>query len=382
MIQNMKPIWLHQKIRPVLGGMPIVILLTYWAITQLVVYCISGVKTSVDTGLYLQNANELLSTLRIEEAHDVWYVGYSIFLALMLSLSGSLQAVVFFQILISGLALLALYKAVLAISEDKNVAFIAGILYVFWFEIHTWNVFIYTESFFISSSVITFYLLVRSKTYAQYGFAIVVMLFTCLIRPAGFSLLIASASYLFVKLRLSGKQKILVGSTTLCLMIMLLNKMLESYELISSYAKGEIIYPNVSILIDKIPVVVPASHHYPLLALIDFIFNHPIFFFKMCAIKLALFFGHAKPYFSILHNSYIALVLYPLYFFAFWAYRFSRIDTPILVFVISFVWLQAVTVMLTTENWDGRFLLPALPFVFILSAFGIIHFLRTRISVR
>jgi hypothetical protein len=100
----------------------------------------------------------------------------------------------------------------------------------------------------------------------------------------------------------------------------------------------------------------------------------------LCAVKLALFFGHVKPYFSLLHNAYIAIVLYPLYFFAYRACRSVRFNRSALVFLLSFVGVQGATVMVTTENWDGRFLMPALPFIFILSAFGISNFLQTRIS--
>ena len=379
---NMKQLQLSQGIRLIANDKPIFVLLVYWALTQLVVFGLSGVKTSVDTPLYLRSANDLLTHFKLEDAHAFWYVSYSMVLGVILNFTDSHYAMVLFQILLSGLALVALYKTVLGISSDRTVAFVAGFLYVFWFEIHTWNVFIYTESLFVSCSIITFYLLIHSKTYLQYLFTAVFILFTCLIRPVGFSLLAASLIYLFAKLELPTKSRIVIGFFGACLIFILLNKMLESYELVSSYVKAEIIYPDVNILIDKIPIDHLPSSNFPLLVFAEFVFQHPIYFFKLCAVKLALFFGHVKPYFSALHNGYIVISLYPLYFFAIWAYRLLEIDKAPRYFLLSFVGLQAATVMLTTENWDGRFLMPALPFVFILSAFGVNRFLQARISMR
>lgn len=359
-----------------------VILMLYWAATQWAVFSFSGVKTSVDTELYIQSAKDILTRVTLADAHAFWYLSYSSVLAMVFGFTDNLQIMVFLQVLVSGLALLALYKAVLTISKDQTVAFIAAFLYLFWFEIHTWNVFIYTESLFVSCTIITFYLLVHAKTPWQYVFTIAFLLFTCLIRPAGFSLLVASTAYFFAKLQLKAKPKMGVAFIATCLGLILLNKMLESYELVSSYAKAEIIYPDVPFLIEKIQIKHLPRGDYPLLVFAEFVSDHPIYFLELCALKLALFFGHVKPYFSAIHNSYIVIILYPLYFFAFSAYRFAGIDKSVKIFMLSFVGLQGATVMLTTENWDGRFLMPVLPFVFISSAFGINHFLHARISAR
>jgi hypothetical protein len=269
---------LSHRIKHVLNNKPVPILLVYWALTQLAIFNFLGVRTSVDTPIYVQDARDLLSHLTVSDVHDFWYISYVALVGMCLKFADGLHAVAYCQIFLSGLALLALYKVALVISSDKKVALIAGFLYVFWFEIHTWNTFIYTESLFISCSIITFFLLVHSRKYWQYALTFVFIFFTCLIRPTGFSLLVASVCYLFAKLEQPMKLKILVGVAATCLILILLNKMLESYELISSYAKGEIIYPNVTFLIDRIRIEYQPSYSSPLVALIEFIFRHPIFF--------------------------------------------------------------------------------------------------------
>lgn len=81
--------------------------------------------------------------------------------------------------------------------------------------------------------------------------------------------------------------------------------------------------------------------------------------------------GNVKPYFSILHNTLIVLVLYPLYYFAVKGFLQFPVDRKEHIFISTYFIAQALTVALSSENWDGRFLIPVLPFVFMLSAIGL-----------
>jgi hypothetical protein len=285
------------------------------------------------------------------------------------------------QILLSGVAFLALYKSVLVVAKNNLTAFVAAFLYVFWFEIQFWNIFIYTESFFISCSIISFHFLIRAQTRWQLAGAFLFVLVTCLIRPAGISLLAAALLFIFYRIDLGQRIRKITSFGIALVALVLINKMLESFELISSYAKAEIIYPNIPLWLQKPDTLeIPSTELPPLVRIVCFIFYNPLYFFKLCVVKLALFFGHMKPYFSIVHNIYVVIFLYPLYFMAMRAYWIAQISKPVLLFLSTFIGLQALTVMVTTENWDGRFLLPALPFIFILSAFGITHFIERKVD--
>jgi len=350
----------------------------YWVITQILIFYHSGIKTSVDSTLYIEKGNGFLPAFHVQDPHDFWYAGYIFILSLVFSLSKNLVGIIIIQVLFSGLALIALYQSVLIISRNRSTAFISSFLYVFWFEIHTWNFFIYTESLFISFSIISFCLLIRAKKLWQYILTAIFILLTCLIRPTGSSFLVSISIFFILRSRAPSKLKWFVATAVLFLIVLLINKMLESFELISSYAKAEIIYPDVPIFVKKSESLhLPKEGLPPLLGLAEFAFYNPAFFFKLCLVKLMLFFAHVKPYFSVIHNICIAAGLYPLYVFAIKASRQSKnISLPVLGFLWSYIGLQGLTVMLTTENWDGRFLLPVLPYVFILSGIGINQFLN------
>ncbi|WKN33376.1 hypothetical protein PZB74_08520 [Porifericola rhodea] len=167
-----------------------------------------------------------------------------------------------------------------------------------------------------------------------------------------------------------GKFAIIIFAFVISLAV--LHKMLVSYELVESYAKGEIIYPDVRLGI-SVPsnLIVPKNSLPPLVTLIQFVVFNPLYFIKITAIKVFLFLSNVKPYFSWLHNLLIIFILYPLYGFGIVGLRKYSYDKRILHFIVSYIIAQTITVGLTTENWDGRFLVPVLPFIFILSAIGL-----------
>lgn len=354
-------------------------LCAYWALTQLVIFLHEGIRTSVDSTVYIENALKPLVMLIDLNTHDFWYIGYTSLLGLILSVMGSLSGMIVVQIIFSGLALLALYRLVLHLSGDIRTAFVACFFCIFWFEIHTWNFFIYTESLFTSCSIISFYFLVTSKKPIQYFLTLIFILFTCLIRPVGISFLVSTFIYWLLTIELSSKVKGIISVSAILISVLLADKMLGSFELISSYTKAEIIYPNVKILIATPGSINVPESKSPVWQLFLFAAYNPLYFLKLCALKLILFFGHIKPYFSKIHNLFIVVVLYPIYGLAMKGLH-SVPDRAVLAFLCSYVVFQGMTVMLTTENWDGRFLPPVLPFIFILAAFGCIQFLKNKSS--
>jgi hypothetical protein len=115
---------------------------------------------------------------------------------------------------------------------------------------------------------------------------------------------------------------------------------------------------------------IPDATHSTLVSVFLFASYNPVYFLKLFFLKLFLFLGNVKPYFSVLHNTVIVLILYPLYFFSVKGFLKFPSHRKEKYFVAGFVIAQALTVALTSENWDGRFLVPLLPFVFLLAADG------------
>ncbi len=174
--------------------------------------------------------------------------------------------------------------------------------------------------------------------------------------------------------------KILLLSLVTLTYILVLNFCVTHFidSFIDSYSRAEVIYPGIPFLVDPInDIFIPGADHSALVKLFLFVLNNPFFFVKISVVKAALFLAHIKPYFSLWHNLAIGIVLYPVYYFMIIGFRFP-FSGPLKIGMIAFVLLQIVMVSLTSENWDGRFLLPLLPVVFIFSALGLTLFLSKK----
>lgn len=350
-----------------------IILILLWLSVQLGVYLKLGVQTSVDSFQYIEDANSIISGA-LPQDRSVWYLGYTSFLALVFFLGGTLKAIVILQILLSGLAAVSVYTIATKIFEDNAVAWLSVLLYVGWIKIHEWNTFIYTESFFTSFTIISFMLLLKSHKPWHFVLTLVVIVFTFFIRPAGFAFVAGVAVYLLNLFSEKTTRKTLISITILLTIgwLFLLNKMMVNYPLLDSYVKGEIIYPDINLGVE-VPdaLFTPSTDLPPLVRWILFLMGNPLYCSKLFLIKLLLFFGNVKPYFSWFHNIMIVVTLYPLYFFAVKGFRKLPMEKKEKYFILTYVLVQGFTVALTSENWDGRFLIPVLSFIFILSAGGI-----------
>lgn len=352
-------------------------LIISWAIIQVILYSHSGVKTGYDSAFYIDNARSLLK-LSIPEGRGIWYISYSAFLGIFIGLGIPMEGAVIVQVMSSFIALILLYKIAKKLSGNKSAGFIATFLYVFWIPLQEWNVFLYTESLFTSCLIISFWFLLRARKPKDFLLLLPLLSFTILIRPTGFGFLLALCTYfgaLIIKHQENRTYKLvtIVFLTALCFILVLF--MLESYDFTQSYTKAEIIYPNITLGIkppDNLSVL--DGHHFNVLKLGHFIFCNPIYFVKIGIIKVLLFYGNIKPYFSLLHNLFIIIFLYPIYVCACRAYQKLLMKT-LKPFFFTYILAQGFTVMLTTENWDGRFLIPVLPFVFILASMDIGKFL-------
>ncbi len=349
-------------------------MLVLWLLVQIGVWLHYGVVEAIDSEYYLQNAQALLQG-HLPLDRGIWYISYSAFLAFVFWLGGNVTAVVLLQFLFSGLAAVALYKVVLHLSKDQWTAFFAVLFYIVWIKIHQWNSYIYTESLFISFSIISFALLSLSKKNSHYLLTGGVIAFTLFLRPTGICFFTGLCAFVIIKTMREitlPLRALKMAFLALIFLFIGLNEMLKEYVFffIDSYSKAELIYPNVSLGFHAPELLtIPSDKHMPLLQLIEFIVYNPLYFIKLSFLKLLLFVANVKPYFSWMHNLMIVCVLYPLYGLAVYGYKKMEWSAEKL-FILFFILAQTFTVSMTSENWDGRFLLVILPFVFILSAFG------------
>lgn len=155
---------------------------------------ITGVKIANDSPRYIFYANQVVEMGTFPSGQFFWYLGYIGFLSLFFSLNLGYPFIVAFQVLISGLAMLALYRSSIKITKGNYaVAFLAAAFYSLWPKIQLWNFYILTDSLFTSMTIISFWALVHIKNWKSILMIIPLLIFSFLIRPNGIGLLVATS---------------------------------------------------------------------------------------------------------------------------------------------------------------------------------------------
>ncbi len=359
----------------------IIVLCLFWLLIESGLAAAFGVRIVNDSVRYMSAANQLILTQKIVLSHHFWYFSYVSLVAAVFLLGGEAIAIVAIQVVISALAAAALYYVVCQIVADKYTAYLSVFLYLFWLKIHQLHFYVLTESLFSSMVILSFALLCfLKKRQINLFFALPLFLYTALIRPTGVVLIICLIIYWLSVLYNSDRclfiRVCIVGMPFVsALFILLLNRMLSTFFLVERYCLGELIfvYEGWRIESDR-TIITPPEHYAPLTKLFFFFWHNLWFMCRLMGAKLILFFANIKPYFSWQHNILIVLVLYPIYGFAIKGFLNNFLDKPAKHYMLSFIAIQAGIVMLTVVDWDGRFLIPVLPFIFVFAAIGLVSF--------
>ncbi|MEP2277644.1 MAG: hypothetical protein ABJH98_19455 [Reichenbachiella sp.] len=349
----------------------VIILLVLWAMVQTLIFHLYGIKSAVDTTFYLEDA-ALIRQGIWPTGRGLMYISYSMLLAVIQVIGLSVSWIILIQIAASLFATIAIFRLATDLYKNKYAGVFAVVFYLLWIKIHQWNFILYTDSLFASLTIISLTLFYFSKKRRDYIVASIVLLFAIFIRPNGVGLIIAMGGFLMVKFYFDEK-RVLKNSflgISVVLIAIVINHLFEAHidSFLDSYAKAEVIYPGRQLFLSPPhDLVIPNGDSPALLQLAAFIIYNPVYFGKLFLLKALLFLANVKPYFSWVHNFIIIVVLYPIYYLAVLGYRRLN-DRAVKTFVSLFIGLQIGIVGLTSENWDGRFLIPLLPLIFVLAA--------------
>jgi hypothetical protein len=372
--------------KKVLAFLPIRPLLTIsilYSIVSLILFAHYGVKYVNDTERYLEYAQNLKAGFYFDP-HNFWYIGYVSFVLFVQLVFHSLLAQVVIQYILYFFALLAIYQTSLLLFDDKLSALVAAIGMILFIEMPMWNSYLLAESLYTACICFSLLRLAqwwRTPSGLNLFLAMTAVLFTFLIKPTGIALLIStSAVVYFLGMRRIHSPVNRWGISLLSVIgfTLLINRMLTTFLILENYQSGEVIYAVTTTPVDTAwltvatpsPLFVPPADQPPLLRVISFIFHHPVYWSKLFLAKTGYFLFHIRPYWSWVHNVFSLVFLLPVYYFATKAIR-SAIETPVIIFAITYILFHVISIGVTSEDWDGRFLAPVLPVVFLLAGKGI-----------
>lgn len=371
-------------------------LLALYGVVSLICFHYYGVNVMVDSERYLSYAMGLREGFYIER-HNFWYMGYVSFIYAIKLFSQENLAIVVCQYILGYLAVVSVYESGRLLFGNTRQALFPALLMVAFFKIPMWNSYILSEPFYISFTCFSLYFFVtiyrKGLSRTRLLVAVPIVLLTVMAKPTGIALLGAVLSVLLYsiisKVKTTALKWAICGGVAI-MFLLLTNKMLATFTLIENdYVKGEIVYgiahypdyPSHDQLIVSPPedLYIPDTTYPPIIRILTFILHNPIYWLKLFFIKFYYFSLHIRPYWSWTHNLFSLLFLIPVYGLSFRSFLYRKFPKEMLLFLIPYFTIHVLSVCLSTVDWDGRFLMPLLPVLFLLAAGGLP---RTAIAVR
>ena len=367
-----------RSLRQRLGPHHLVLLVALWVLVQLVfLWQYQGPRFANDSGQYLGYAASIAERGYFEPGHTLRYVLYPLFQSFWLWLGLGWWGIVAGQMAVSALATRAIYRGTRRLSGGRcGAAALATFLFIAWPDIQRFNVFLLTESLFISLVALSFgaFTRVRAGKRTDWAVLLLVLLLTALARPNGFMVALAAGLAGLDALRRRPDRRpwrlaLLVLVLLSPLFWRLLNHQLATYYLMDTYQRGELIFRYQLWAVHQAqPLEMPPPGTGPVVRVLYFAWHNPIYLARLMLGKLFVFLSYLKPHYSLAHRVVGVAVLWPAYVLAALAARQSRIWRPGRLFLAGVFLLQTAITMLTVDDWDVRFLAPVLPMVFVLAA--------------
>ena len=362
-----------------------VLLAGLWVLMQLLFWRKFGGPHFVnDSARYLEYAKGIAERGYFEPGHNLRYVVYPLFQSLWLRLGLGWPGIVAGQMVVSALATRAIYRGTRRLARGaRGAAALATLAFVAWPDIQQFNLFLLTESLFISLTALSFgaFTKVRAGRPRDWALLLLLLALAALARPNGFVVGLAAALAGLDALRRRPDRRpwraALLGLVLLApLLWAALNHQLATFYLMDTYQRGELIFRyQLWAVHQAAPLAMPPPGTGPAARVLYFAVHNPVYLGRLMLGKLFVFVSYLKPHYSLAHRVLGVLVLWPAYWLAACGARRRGVWQPARVFLAGIFLLQTAVIMLTVDDWDVRFLAPVLPVVFILATLELMSWL-------
>jgi hypothetical protein len=285
--------------------------------------------------------------------------------------------VAIFQIALSFIAAVCLYKLLIHVLQNRNIAFLFFIAYLLCYPVQKWNFYLYSESIHASLLVIGIYWVdkyFREKRFIQLAVLGILVLLILFSRPVGVMFLMALFTVLLVWLFHNKKKRsfYFFAALSMASVIAILNSPLTVFVNPDSIKRMEIIC--------QVPEANTGSAYEE--------FNREGLFKAFAVIKneigvgnfllnglkkLGYFFGMYRGYYSWQNNLLLICycIFYPFVLIGIYA-KAGRPFFYIKLFSVLYLVFAAIAIVFTCDDWANRFISPVFPFILILAAGGVL----------
>jgi hypothetical protein len=346
---------------------------------QVVLFYKMGVVTTLEAEKYIREGTELAGNGRLTENRFIFYLPVILLIAICKLIGAPLFVAVCVQVLLSALALYCFYRITVHLCEKKWALGIS-LLLAACIPVQQWNMYLYSDSIFISLSVIFFSILYFAgvKRTINWPVFIFMLLVLCFARPAG--LLFVLPAFIFL-LTNKTKQKLYIVAIVTAFVLMLIAA--------SSYFNGggdlDTLKPYIE---EHIVCFVPQNTSGATLEIVRtgnqlndlfyYIIHNPAHFTSLLFQRIISFFNLTRPWYSSLHNTALVLLMVPVYlFFIPGLIRLYRSNKSYALFIISLLVIYPVGVVLQCDDWHSRFTMPVFPLMMLVAGYGLFRFVAS-----
>lgn len=353
------------------------LLLLLWLLMQVGVYYAHGVMVVFDSHRYLDEADKLLKPSGISHLR-LSYLSYSAILALCISVFGSAKAVVLVQIVVGGLSTIAFYRLARFLLQSRLLSYFATGLLLLWPLYQHWHFYIHTESLFASLSIIAFYRAATASNFWHYIQLLLLLFLITFLRANGFMVVLAVLTYAgteyWLRQEYSLRRLLLVvfiGGTVFTVVFahFFLNDMTGTHSFTGHLISGNIIqgYDKMSFKAQQ-ELVLSGS---PLAQVSQLVWQEPVFFIKKSLGRIFYYWSQMRPYISLRYKIAIVAYLYPLYILTIIGLWKKQLPMPFILALAALSGLFTAMVVVSGVDWDNRFMMPLLPYLFLCAAAGL-----------
>jgi 4-amino-4-deoxy-L-arabinose transferase-like glycosyltransferase len=338
-------------------------------------YAAHGIVQAGDTVRYLNGANHLLNGSGFQEKESS-YLAYCALVALAKRLGGGLNAVVVVQIVVAACAAGALYSLGKEL-HGRGAGLAAALLFVANPDIQRWNLYVLTDSLYISLVVLAVFSINRcvNRGGLWWAICVITLTFAALERPNGWVLLPIALIYWTAtsnrpkRLRLGISLAIAASFVGLAAVVPVFSSGIAKENPTLMMERGQVIWGHDEDRL-KMPAAGPEVESPHWTDGLGYALRHVPEVARLAIARVTTEVGHTRSFYSRVHNLFIVIWLLPLYTCAVMGFPSLR-RKPLASLILAVLFCHLGIVSVTFADWDGRFLLYVLPLIGVLAASGV-----------
>lgn len=349
---------------------PLFLLGALFVVLHLALWLTKGISLDLEAEKYISQGKILFERGGLSESKYVFYLPVILLVWLCHWLHISVVWVALFQVLLSAVGQYYFFRLVKA-NAGQSAALLASLLLLVFLPLQLWNFFLYTDSIFISLTLIYFWIIYRhaGRGWAGNLFVLLMLMLLVVSRPHGL-LFIPPTFIYYLLLAPSARQRwvtVAAGALVLMVMFLFMNRIFTGGE--DMDALKPFVEEHVICFVPQNPAgadLILQKTDSPVADIIYYAWHNPVHFLRLMALRLYSFFNLTRPYYSMIHNIGLLAFLIPMYLFALAGIRRAWYQQrPLVFFFILFLILYPMGITFQCDDWHSRFTMMVIPlFIF------------------